>query len=99
MPITLLAATTDADQSSSYVAKYDDVPITFRCPGLAGAEVGTLQYQDSAGTWRDYYIDGTVQTISATNSDLTIYAFGTYRIDKDATVATVPVELSTSTTP
>ena len=65
MPITLLAATTDADQSTEYVAKYDDFPIVFRCPGVAGAEVGTVQFKDASGSWHDYYVGGNIWTITA----------------------------------
>ena len=101
MPITLLAATTDADQSASYTIKSyrTTMPVVFVCPGLAGAEVGTLQYQDASGSWHDYYVDDTLQTCTATQTGLAVYGPGTYRIDKDATAGATSVELQTGYTP
>ena len=99
MPTTLLAATTDADQSTAFTVKYDEAPVVFRCPGLAGVEVGTLQYRDASEAWHDYYVDGTLQTITTTNTDLTIYGPGIYRIDKDATAGAASVEISTRSVP
>ena len=99
MPKAILAATTGADQSDEVIADVLRLPVVFRCPGLAGAEVGQLQYKDSAGSWHDYYKDGSLEQCTATNTDATAYGPGIYRIDKDATVASVPVDMSDSLYP
>ena len=100
MPRTLLTATTGATQSSGVSLTYNELPAQFWCPGIAGAEVGTLQYQDAGGSWHDFYdSSGSVATVTATNSGLCVYGPGIYRIDKDATAGATSVEISTARNP
>ena len=95
MPKTLLSATTSATQSSELIAGADLLPVHFIAPGIAGAEVATLQIKDGSGSWHDFYVDTTVQQITATNTGVCIYGPGVYRIDKGATAAAVPIEVFT----
>jgi hypothetical protein len=97
MPKVILTATTDAAQSDEVVVSEGlcTMPAHFTAPGLVDDEVATLQKKTAAGGWNDYYVDDTVQTVTATNSGLAVYAPGIYRLDKDETAAAVPCEVST----
>lgn len=101
MPQTRLDATTSAGYSDSFVAKqaYASLPAHFTCPGLAGAETGTLQKQNGDESWSDYYVDGVLQQITVDNSGVVAYAPGVYRVHKSATSAAVPVEVSSEGNP
>lgn len=101
MSRTLLAATTSAVASAPYTcAGPSRLPAHFTCPGIAGAEVATLQkYSAALDTWYDYYVDGTLQQITATNTGVVAFAPGEYRVNKGATAAAVPVELSMEESP
>jgi hypothetical protein len=99
MPETLLSATTSATASREVVVPDSANPVHFTCPGIAGSETGDLQKQQASGTFTDYWEDGTQQQITATNSGLTVYGPGVYRINKSATAASVPVEASSPRTP
>jgi hypothetical protein len=99
MPNTILAATTDATQSGEVIVDKDTSPVSFYCPGIAGAEAGDLQYKDAGGSWHDYYKDGSQEQVTATNSEVTVYAMGIFRINKDATAGATSVEVSTNKKP
>lgn len=99
MPKTLLAATTSATESNEFEAVYNHVPAHFTCPGLAGSETGTLQKKNADDTFSDYYQDGSLVQATATNSGAVAYAPGIYRVNKSATAASVPVEVSTNNEP
>ena len=99
----LLLPTTSATASDEHVGRMDDsnynIPAHFTCPGIAGAETGTLQKKEFDGTWKDYVINVNEHIISATRSGVVVYAPGTYRINKSATAAAVPVNVSTGISP
>ena len=99
MPIVLLTATTDAEASSLFRVVNEGgkpgVPAHFTCPGIAGAETGTMQMQDASEGWHDYYVDGTLQQVTATNTGVAVYAPGIYRINKSSTAGATSVEVST----
>ena len=104
MSAILLIATTDADQSDDFTVVNREtnglfMPAHFTAPGLAGAETATIQKKNADESYSDVYVGGEVQDITATNTGIAIYAPGIYRVDKDATVASVPVEVSTSEKP
>lgn len=103
MAETILAATTDADQTTDFGVSGpgfgNTMPAHFKAPGIAGAEVATIQYKSEAGDYYDYYVDGVLQTITATNSGIVVDAPGVYRVDKDATAAAVPIEVSHNRNP
>lgn len=99
MPRNILTATTSAAASQHVEVQSSDSPIHFTCPGIAGAETGDLQKRNADGTFTDYYEEGTQQQITATNTGLTVYGPGHWRINKSVTAASVPVEVSTYKTP
>ena len=98
MSRVILAASTSAGQSDEFPVRGpmraggDHVHLT--APGIAGSEVATVQKKNNDDTFSDYYVDGTIQTITATNTGVVIDGCGIYRIDKDATAASVGVEIS-----
>lgn len=103
MSTVILTATTSAAQSTDFtvtgIAKGVVEHAHLTAPGIAGAEVATVQKKNDDDSYSDYYVGGTVQTITATNTGVVIDAAGVYRIDKDATAASVGVELSTPDDP
>jgi hypothetical protein len=104
MPDTLLAATTGASASSEFVVRdsgggLSTMPAVFTCPGIAGAETGTLQKKAADGNWSDYVLPCSGHIISTSLSGVVVSSPGTYRINKTATVAAVPVEVSHSGNP
>lgn len=104
MPHILLAATTDATQSAAFIVTIAEGGVGaraahFTCPGIASAETGDLQKKSADGTWDDYYVDGTQQQITATNTGIAVYAPGIYRVDKSATAGATSVEVSTERNP
>ena len=96
----ILAATTDAGTSKG-VYHDGDGSLTFTCqPVLAGSEEADLQYL-GVGGWIPVSIStdggttaGTAQVLTATNTLLTVYGAGDYRIVKDATVTATAVGVS-----
>lgn len=104
MPKILLAAATAAAASEEFESRQEprgrgSLPAHFTAPGIAGAEVATLQKKNADASFSDYYVDGTLQQILADNSGVVVYAPGVYRINKGVTAASVPVEVSTDGTP
>lgn len=104
MSYELLAGTTSAAQSATITVtgiKKGVVPhVHLTAPGLAGSEVAKVQKERLDGsTYDDYFIDGVQQEMTATNTGVVIDAAGIYRVDKDATVASVPIEASTPDSP
>jgi hypothetical protein len=103
MSISLLTATTSAAQSADHIVtginRAGGTHAHFTAPGIAGSEVATVQKKNSDGSYSDYYIGGTIQTISATQTGVVVDAAGIYRIDKDATAASVGIEVSTPDSP
>jgi len=99
MPQTLLAATTSATASEAFAVHNHgpapSMPAHFTCPGIAGSETGTLQKKNADGSYSDYYIDGVLQQITASHTGVVVFGPGWYRINKSATAASVPVEVST----
>lgn len=93
---TLLAATTSADQSTAIRIEEQNLPAHFVCsPALAATETADLQYSADGGTtWIDYYIDGTQQQITDTNTGLVVVGPGFYRINKGATATATAVHLA-----
>ena len=89
----LLAAQTAAGASSSVGVSNVNLPAHFICdPALAAAEVADLQISmDNGSTWVDYYVDGTQQQITDTNTGLVVLAPGLYRINKGATATATAV--------
>lgn len=92
--ITLLDATTSADQSKEFAVARDRRPAQFTARGLAGAEEVTIQKKEDDGNFYDFYLDNVKQVITATHSGVTVYGPGTYRGDKDSTAAAVPVAVA-----
>lgn len=86
MAITLLAATTSATQSDDFAAfEANTLPATFIQNGLAGSEAGDIQISHDGGiTFQDLYVNGTKQSLTATNTAITVYGPGIYRVDKDS---------------
>jgi hypothetical protein len=100
----ILVATTSAAQSDAVAVvdrKVDGLfmPAHFTAPGLAGAETATIQKKNADSSYSDIYVDGIIQNITPTNTGLAVYAPGIYRVDKGATNASVPIEVSTNEKP
>lgn len=104
MPLSLLAATTAAAaaaaSSQATLTHHSELPVSFSAYGVTGAEEATLQYYDGTG-WRDYYADGEAmpKQITATNSMVSVYAPGQWRMNKSATAAAVAVMLHSKSYP
>ena len=65
---------------------------TFVHNGLAGIETVKFQYTvDGGSNWLDYYVDGSLLELTATNSAETVWARLPLRCVKSATVASVGV--------
>lgn len=96
MAKTLLTATTSATASDSLVTGKvgGTEKATFRCPLLAGVETATIQVKSIAGAFSDVYLEGAVVEINVTNTEVTVYGCGEYRVNKSATAAAVSVEVS-----
>ncbi len=75
------------------------LPVHFTCPGIATGETGTLQKKGADDNFTDYALPGNEHIINDLRSGVAVYAPGIYRIDKSITVASVPVEISTSDHP
>jgi len=99
MSTVILVATTSAGQSNDItvrgVQRAGGAHVHITAPGIAGSEVATIQKKNADDSYSDYYVDGTIQTVSATNTGVVIDAAGIYRVDKDATAAAVGIEKST----
>ena len=99
MSTVILVATTSAAQSEDItvrgVQRAGGTHVHVTAPGIAGAKVATIQKKNADDSYSDYYVDGTIQTVSATNTGVVIDAAGIYRVDKDATDASVGIEKST----
>jgi len=101
MPRELLAAQTASGTSEEFTLYEPQfLPVSITAGGLAGAEVATLQYYDGAA-WRDYYQDGNAspEQVTPTNSMITIYAPGRWRVTKSATVAAVAISMHSRSHP
>jgi hypothetical protein len=99
MPKILLTATTDATASDEFTAADQrpgrtTLPAHFTCPEIATGEYGDVQKKSADGTWYDYYVDGTQQRVTDTNTGVTVYGPGIYRVNKEATAAATSVEVS-----
>tara|TARA_R110000803_G_scaffold78618_1_gene143798 strand:+ start:403 stop:708 length:306 start_codon:yes stop_codon:yes gene_type:complete len=89
---TLLASQTAAAQSLDVIVTKDNLPYTFSCtPVLAGTEKATLQLKDNAGGYSDFYQDGILQELGATNMAVSIFGPAIFRIDKDITATATAV--------
>lgn len=97
--ITILAATTSETDSDEFEVARHQRPAEFNAPGLAGSEQATIQKKSADGTFFNYYLDNVLQVITATHSGVTVYGPGIYRVHKDATAASVPIEVSTDSSP
>lgn len=99
MSTVILTATTSAAPSDDVtvrgVQRAGGAHVHVTAPGIAGAEVATIQKKNADDSYSDYYVDDTIQTISATHTGVVIDAAGIYRVDKDATAAPVGIEKST----
>jgi hypothetical protein len=58
-----------------------------------------MQKKNSSGSFNDSYQDGVLQQITTTQSEVTVYGRGIYRVNKSATSAAVGVEVSTDENP
>jgi len=103
MSTVILTATTSAAQSEDFtitdVAKGVVSHAHLTAPGLAGAETATVQKKNADDSYSDYYINGALQQVTATNTGVVVEAAGIYRMNKSATVASVGVEISTPDKP
>lgn len=91
MSVVILTPTTSAAQSSA-IRLGDHETVTLVCPGLAGVETAQLQISyDEGTTYVDYYDRDGVAQFTATCNALLVEGPGTFRVDKDASVASVGV--------
>jgi hypothetical protein len=99
MSTVILTAATGAGQSRKFpvrgVQRAGGAHAHLTAPGLATTETATVQKEDSAGSFSDYYVNGVIQQITPTNSGVVIDAAGYYRINKSETAGAVAVEIST----
>ena len=90
----LLEGTTSADQSLPFSldGASSEKIVTVFVGGLAGAETARLQRKNFAGTYADVTTQDFTEFTAELNS-VAVIGPGTYRVDKDATVAAAYVEL------
>lgn len=70
------------------------IPAHFVSNGLAGAEVCKIQAAPDGATFGDYYVEGSIAQMTATDIGKAVYVPGVYRLVKAATAGTVIVGLS-----
>ena len=92
MSTILLTAVTAAGQSREVSVTKDNLPYTFSmAPVLDGTELAQVQFKDGAGTWSDLYVDGILQELGATNSMITMFGPGNFRVDKESSATATAV--------
>lgn len=106
MALVLLAAQTGAGQSAAFrVLGQGDGgslygsghPVTICVPGLAGAEVATVEFSlDSGANWFSYFDGASASPLQFTVSRnaIAFYAPGLLRVNKGATASAVGVWVS-----
>lgn len=94
MATTLLTATTSAVASDSFAVDARELPVHVYCETLGAGETGTIQILVN-GTWQDYLDDGSAKAIDENNTGVSVYAPGTYRVNKGATASATGVYMST----
>lgn len=103
MSTVILTAQTAAAQSADHtvrgINRANGTHAHFTAPGIAGAEVATVQKKNADDSYSDYYVNGSLQQITATHTGVVVDAAGIYRIDKSATAASVGIEVSTPDVP
>ena len=99
MASLLLDAQTGAGTSGEFLGINKQLPVSVSCE-VAGVEVCTLQFFNGVN-WVDFYKDGETDPvqITTTNSMISVWGSGRFRISKGATAASVPVFLHTISTP
>ena len=100
----LLAATTSAAQSASITLAgevgFSALPasatlIIYAASGHTASEYSDIQVSHDGGTtWADVYNDGVQKRLSSTNTAITIYGPGVFRVDKEATTNATGVFVS-----
>ena len=96
--ITLLAATTGADQSTSFNVTNNGSAtiIIFAASGHTAAENSDVQISHDGGTtFADLYQNGSQVRLDSTNTAVTVYGPGVFRVDKETTTNATGVFLST----
>ena len=103
MSKVILVASTSAGQSTDFTVRGEmragGVNAHLTAPGLGSGEYATVQKKNADDSYSDYYVNENLQQISLTHTGVVVQAPGVYRIDKDATVASVGVEISTADDP
>lgn len=99
MASLLLDAQTGAGTSGEFLGINKQLPVSVSCE-VAGVEECTLQFYNGAN-WVDFYKDGETAPvqITTTNSMISVWGVGRFRVVKSATAASVPVFLHTFTSP
>lgn len=88
---TLIAATTGT-ASAHVKVTHDMLPMTVFATGLAGAEKVDIQISPDDGTTpADIYQDGSLQSLTATNTVVAITSPGYYTLDKEASASAAAV--------
>ena len=103
MSTIILIATTSAVASDDFTVRGEmragGGHAHLTAPGIAGAEVATIQKKNADDSYSDYYIDTLIQQITATNTGVVVDGAGIYRVNKGATAALVGIESSTPDAP
>ena len=103
MSEVILTAATAAGQSRDFtvrgVQRAGGNHAHLTAPGLASGEYATVQKKNNDNSYSDYYINAEIQRIASDHTGVVVSAAGIYRIDKDATAAAVPIEISTPDVP
>ena len=99
MASLLLGAQTGTGTSTKFLGIDKQLPVSVSCE-VAGAETATLQFYNGVN-WVDFYKDGESSPvqITTTNSMISVWGTGIFRVVKSATAAAVPVYLHTISTP
>ena len=99
MASLLLDAQTGAGTSGEFLGIQKQLPVSVSCE-VAGSEICTLQFFNGVN-WVDFYKDGEASPvqITTTNSMISVWGIGRFRISKGVTAASVPVYLHTITSP
>lgn len=85
MSQTLLPAATGASNSQSIVVTDGPVTLTVTGTQTASEYFDVAHSTDGGETFTDLYQDGSQVRMSSTNSSVTIYGPGIYRVEKEAT--------------
>ena len=95
MSQTLIAAATGAVNSAMIKVTHEPVTLVVTGTQVAAENFDVAHSTDGGTTFTDLYQDGAQVRMSSTNSSVTIYGPGIYRVEKEATTNACGLIMST----